>query len=383
VTAPVIVAGGGLAGAAAAALLARAGRPVTVFEREAAPVDKICGEFISAEALGYLDHIGLDVAALGGHAISRFRLVRGRSIVACALPFTALGLSRRVLDEALLRHSEACGAAVLRGSHLRFLPNGDHVDMRDDTGEVFAADSVFLATGKHESHHLRRRVSGVPDLVGLKLHMRLTPAQQDALSGHVEILLLRHGYAGLQLVENGMANLCLLVSHASFIAAGGTLPALLLHLQETEPHLALRLAGHVVLSERLLSIARVPYGFVHRPRAADPKNLFRLGDQMGVIPSFTGDGMSIALHSAVVAASCQLAGKSAAMYHRRMRADIARQVGFADRLYRVSTSATARSLLMQLAGWYPSGLRLAARLTRVSENALARATLPERSATAA
>lgn len=77
--------GGGLAGGAAACGLAlggfaAGGRAVTLLERDRAPVDKICGEFLSVEAQASLAAIGLDVAALGGHRISRLRLVRGAGV---------------------------------------------------------------------------------------------------------------------------------------------------------------------------------------------------------------------------------------------------------------------------------------------------------------
>ena len=57
-----LVAGGGVAGAAAALLLARAGRPVTVLEKDALPADKMCGEFISIEAQRYLDLLEINPA---------------------------------------------------------------------------------------------------------------------------------------------------------------------------------------------------------------------------------------------------------------------------------------------------------------------------------
>jgi menaquinone-9 beta-reductase len=91
---PIVVAGGGLAGAAASYLLARAGRRVIVLEREVGPVDKICGEFIGRGAQLYLARLGIDVAALGAHAITQLRLVRGASLVEATLPFPGFGLSR-------------------------------------------------------------------------------------------------------------------------------------------------------------------------------------------------------------------------------------------------------------------------------------------------
>ena len=367
-----IVAGGGLAGSAAACVLARAGPPVLLIERETQPVEKICGEFISAEARDYLHHLGLDIAALGGAAITAFRLVRGNSVVSCALPFAGTGLSRRVLDEALLRRAAAYGADIQRGQTVSMRRDRDPIVLASSDGLEMQTDTLFLATGKHDLRGIRRPVAGVPDLVGFKLHLRLAPAQQAELAGHVEIMLLDRGYAGIQLVERDMANLCLMVARSRLQEVGGHWDGLLEALQRTEPHLRTRLTDAVALAPKPLSIFRVPYGFVHAARADDPPSIFRLGDQMGVIPSFTGDGMSIALHSAVVAASCYLAGVSAAAYHRRIRRDIAGQIGRAGALYRLGGAATIQPALMQLAALWPGGLRLAATTTRVSRRALSR-----------
>jgi flavin-dependent dehydrogenase len=338
----VIVAGGRLAGSAAACMLARAGVPVLLIERETQPIDKICGEFVSAEARDYLRHLGLDIATLGGAAITGFRLVRGDRVVFCALPFAGTGLSRRVLDEALLRRAAAYGADIRRGQTVNLKTSRDPIVIASSDGAELRTDTLFLATGKHDLRGIRRPVAGTPDLVGFKLHLRLARAQQAALAGHVEIMLLDRGYAGIQLVEHGMANLCLLVP----------------------------------LTPRPLSIFRVPYDFVHAVRPDDPPGIFRLGDQMGVIPSFTGDGMSIALQSAAVAASCYLAGASAAAYHRRIRHDIAGQIGRAGALYRVGSTAAIQPILMRLAALWPGGLRAAATTTRVSRRAVSRVLFP-------
>ena len=62
---PVLVIGGGLAGAGLAVTLASAGRAVTLVERETQPHHKVCGEFVSAEAMLYLRDLGLDLESLG------------------------------------------------------------------------------------------------------------------------------------------------------------------------------------------------------------------------------------------------------------------------------------------------------------------------------
>ena len=369
-TLPIVVAGGGLAGAAASCLLARAGRHVVVFERDAAAADKICGEFISIEARTYLERIGLGLAELGAHPIQEFRLARGRAVVSCALPFTGLGLSRRVLDEALLNHASRCGAEVRRGHAVKPRRDRDPIVLEVGGDEV-RAERLFLATGKHDLRGVRRDAAAPPDLVGFKLHFRLTEAQRAALVGAVEILLMPDGYAGLQPVEDGLANLCLLVGGDRLRRLGGGWDGVFEDLMRTEPHLRQRLAGATPAS-RPMSIYRVPFGFVHAPMPDDAPNLFRLGDQMGVIPSFTGDGMSIALHSAVMAASCYLAGTSAADYHARMRNDIAGQIARAGLVDRIGRSGVGQTALMRLAQTWPGGLRVAARLTRLPDQAVVR-----------
>jgi flavin-dependent dehydrogenase len=378
-TGPVVVAGGGLAGAAAATLLACAGRPVMLFERHTAAVDKICGEFLSGEACRHLAALGVDLAALGAHPIRALRLLRGRRLVEVALPFPAFGLSRRVLDEAVLARAAAAGAELRRGQAVvQAAPGaGGAVGLTLADGAFCHADVLFLATGKQDLRGVRRPVADRPDdLVGFKLHFVLAPPQLQALRHHVEVLLFPDGYAGLQPVEAGQANLCLLIRRARLDRAGGNWEALLGDLRRSSPHLDARLDGALAQADRPLTISRVPFGFLHAPSAADPAGLWRLGDQAAVIPSFTGDGMAIALHSAALAARMLLAGQGAGDYHRRLRADIAGPVRRATALYRLGRWGPGQAGIMTAAALFPPGLRLAAALTRVPEAATARLAVP-------
>ena len=93
--AEVVITGGGLAGSAAAIVLARAGRDVVLLERESQPQHKVCGEFLSQEALMYLRSLGADVGAMGAATIHSVRLARGTGRSAAVLPFGAMSLTRR------------------------------------------------------------------------------------------------------------------------------------------------------------------------------------------------------------------------------------------------------------------------------------------------
>src|SRR5690606_21932983 len=84
-----IVVGGGLAGASAACVLAQAGRPVLVIERETKPCHKVCGEFLGIEAQTYLARLGIDLNGLDASRISSVRLVHGTRVAEARLPFEA------------------------------------------------------------------------------------------------------------------------------------------------------------------------------------------------------------------------------------------------------------------------------------------------------
>ena len=367
----IIVAGGGLAGAAAACALAQASHPVTLIERDAEPADKICGEFLSIEAQSVLAGLGFDLAALGGHPISRLRLIHHDRAVAVDLPFTGIGITRKRLDAALLDHAARLGAEIRRGVAIRRIdPDTLALDLADGTS--LTPTTLLLATGKHELRGTPRSVSARGDLVGFKMYFRLTAAQQATLAQHIDLYLYDRGYAGMQLVEGGIANFCLLVTRDRFAGLGGTWRALLADLQAESPRLADRLAGATALLDQPLTIAAVPYGYVHRPQASDPARLFRLGDQAGVIHSFTGDGMAIALHSAMRAVAAIQAKQSAGAYHQQLQRDISGQISLASWLYRAQQAPWSQRALFAAAQLAPGALRLIAQYTRVNPKLAAR-----------
>ena len=366
-----VIIGGGLAGAAAATLLAHAGKPPLLLERDAAPTDKICGEFLSTEAQAHLAALGFDVGRLGGAPIGRIRLVAGARSAEAALPFTAIGVSRRVLDAALLDHAAAAGAEIQRGVSVRGIDGGS---LATSAGPLNAG-TVLLGSGKHEVRGAARDTTGsIDDLIGFKQYFRVDAAAHAALAGMIEVHLFDGGYAGLQLIEGGVANLCLLVTRARFAALGRNWDALFSALL-TEPLLARRLGDAQPLLPKPLTISGVPYGFIHRASPSDSARLFRMGDQAGVIPSFSGDGMSIALHSGRLAAHAVAAGADAATYHARLCGDVARQIRLATWLQRAGFSGIGQRLMIGVIGIAPALLGAIAGATRVPEPALRRAGL--------
>jgi flavin-dependent dehydrogenase len=362
VPAPAVVIGAGIAGAAVAAHLAQAGRPVVLIERRDGAHHKVCGEFVSGEAALYLDDLGIDLVALGAVRMRAVRLAAGRQVATAPLPFPAFSLSRRMLDDTLLRAAAAAGAEVRCGRGVRALqPHQDGWSVALDDGASVTASEVFLATGKHDLRGWKRPAGTQRDLVAFKLHWRLSREETAALGASVELALFPGGYAGLEPVEGGITNLCLVVRRSHLAALGGRWDALLLALRSACRHFDRRLMGADACWSRPLAITGIPYGYV----AEHGRGPWMLGDQAAVIPSFSGDGIAIALHSARLAADIYLAGGSAAEFQRRLAREVAGQVRRATWISQMLVRPAGQTIAAAGARIVPGLLGGVAQLTRI------------------
>ena len=361
---PLII-GGGPAGAAAA-VIAAAGREIRLIERTSGPTDKVCGDFLSTGALALLEALEIDPLALGGAPINALRLVHRHHVAETRLPFRAVGLSRRALDEALLQNAASRGAEVLRGKLVQRLePAAGGFTAQTTTLGPLPAASVFLATGKHDLRGAPRP-HGADEPVGLKMYYQLMPDQHAALQDCVELVLFPEGYAGLQHVEQHRTVLCLMVSARRFRRAGASWDGLFESFTGSAPHLARRLRGATPSLDRPLAIAAIPYGYLHRTSRDAPPNLFRLGDQACVIPSLAGDGVAIALTSGTLAARTWLQRESAAVYDRLLQYSIHRQLRLASLVHAGCTAPALQPIVAALARCGPGIMRVVAGATRIA-----------------
>lgn len=359
-----LIIGGGPAGAALGTLLVRAGCSVEILEKTASAQDKMCGEFLSEEAIRYLRALGVDPVGLGAEPAANVRLASRGVIGECALPFTGMSLARRVLDEALLVQAREAGAQVERGTVVESLRREDRQWVaRLSDGEERRAKAAFLATGKHDLYGWHRPAGKQNDLVAFKMYFRLQCGPRADIADRVELVLFPGGYGGLLLLEREVLNLCVLVKQKALRRLGRWVD-LLRHMQAASPHLAHYVEGAEPLLEKPLALSAIPYGYL-RERAAD--GLWRLGDQAAVIPSFSGDGISIALHSAHLAAEDYLRGRSADEYQRRLCAQVRRPVGAATAVSRLMVGAPAAAQAVRM---WPGALSAITRLTRVPREAL-------------
>jgi flavin-dependent dehydrogenase len=365
----VFVIGGGVAGCAASIALARSGRSVTLIEREPTPRHKVCGEFLSGEALEDLHALGVNAAALGAVPVDRVRLAAARCAAEAPLPFPAASLTRKALDTALITEAIAVGVNVRRGCGVQTLvrTSSNLWQATLDDGSNCEAPTVFLATGKHDLRG-HSRPEDPERWVGFKMYFRLTNSQSAELARASELMLYPGGYGGIQPVENGNANLCWVIQQKHLARMGHRWENLLANMQRDCPHLAMRLDGAEPLLAKPIAITHIPYGFIRR---TTEEGLYCIGDQAAVIPSFTGDGISIALHTARCAVAAYLAAEAAPLFQAKLRFGLLAQMRLAEFAADGLNNSLARAVLPLCLRIWPGVMRVVAKLTRVAQHASA------------
>ncbi|WP_158750532.1 NAD(P)/FAD-dependent oxidoreductase [Acidobacterium sp. S8] len=363
----VLILGGGVAGCAASIALARKGRSVTLIEREPTPRHKVCGEFLSGEALEDLHALGINVASLGAVPIDYVRLAAAGRAVEAPLPFPAASLTRKALDTALIAAAIAAGVRVKRGRGVQSL-NRKTTNLWQatlDDGTSYEAPTAFLATGKHDLRG-HGRPKDPHQWVAFKTYYRLSAVQTADLADASELTLYSGGYGGIQRVEDGVTNFCCVVQRRYFARSGLRWEGLLAKMQQDCPHLAMRLDGAEPLLDKPIAITHIPYGYIRR---TTEDGLYCIGDQAAVIPSFTGDGISVALHTARRAATAYLAGEPAPVLQTRLRSAMLPQMRLAEIAAGGLNNALARAVLPFCLSVWPGAMRVTARLTRVTQPA--------------
>ncbi len=361
----VLILGGGVAGCAASIALARKGQRVTLIERELTPRHKICGEFLSGEALEDLHALGIDVASFGSVPIDYVRLAAAGKAAEAPLPFPAASLTRKTLDTSLIAEAIAAGVHVECGRSVHTLSrtgtNLWRATLND--GTCREAPTVFLATGKHDLRG-HARPEDPERWVAFKMYFRLAPTQAAEIAHASELMLYPGGYGGIQPVEGGVANLCCVVQRKYLSRAGHHWESFLVRMQQDCPHLAMRLAGAEPLLDKPIAISHIPYGYI-RPTTDD--GLYCIGDQAAVIPSFTGDGISIALHTARCASAAYLEALPAPIFQAKLCTALRPQMRLAEFAADGLNNSLARAVLPFCLRVWPGVMSVTAKLTRVAQ----------------
>lgn len=284
--------GGGLAGLVASIQLARAGVPCTMIERKQYPFHRVCGEYISNEALPFLQAHSLFPAAYQPAQLTRFMLsaADGKNAV-MPLDLGGFGISRHAFDFFLYEQAVAAGVTVLLNTEVTDVQFADDVFTVNAGAHALQADVVIGAQGKRSRVDVsmqRPFIQKRSPYVGVKYHLRVQ---------HPDDLIALHnfpgGYCGISNIEAGKTNLCYL-AHRDQLKRYGSVPAMEEAVLFQNPLLKEIFLKAQFLLDKPETINEISF----ETKQPVEHHVLMCGDAAGMITPLCGNGMAMAIHGA-------------------------------------------------------------------------------------
>lgn len=309
----VIIVGGGPAGCACGAILARAGVNVAICEKAKFPRDKICGDCINPASWDLLKIIGVasELQALNPCRIDGIRIANAKGVELTAAishkparPFFAI--KRRVFDALLQKNAKRSGAVILEQTQaMDIYWNGKwHVVIqKKHSREISVLTSDFLigADGRNSlvarklvknRNHRDRRSNGMQ--VGIQWHTE----NQSQIGSRIELFLFDSGYCGVVNVDNKQANIAMVTD-----AGRATLAKK--HFNKFLDSTILKNTTAAKTLKALSPIGNISTTFPIEPEIHSLRhpNAILIGDAHCIVEPFTGEGIYFALENGVRAAA--------------------------------------------------------------------------------
>jgi flavin-dependent dehydrogenase len=291
----VVIVGGGIAGLIASIQFARYGIACSVIEKKSYPFHRVCGEYISNEAVSFLRQLDVYPDEYSPPQIRRFMLssITGRYKV-LPLDMGGFGISRYTFDSFLYEKAKTLGVEFLLNTEVEsveFFAQSFSVKTRQ---KVYTTDVVLGAFGKRSriDHELNRDfILRRSPYVGVKYHIK-TDHPSDLIALHN----FSDGYCGISNVEDEKSNLCYL-THRDNVRRFKSISEMEHHILFRNPLLKSIFKNSRFLFDRPEVINEISF----ETKSAVEDHILMIGDAAGMITPLCGNGMAMAIHSAKIA----------------------------------------------------------------------------------
>lgn len=275
----------------ASILLSRANFHCTLIEKNHYPFHRVCGEYISNEALPFLKSLNL-LPDIELPQITKFQLssVKGKSAL-LPLDLGGFGISRHYFDDFLYHKAKSSGVHFLLDTIAETIEYSDSKFIVTTNGSVLEADLVIGAYGKRAKLDVKLNRSFIKKkspYVAVKYHIK-TDFPNDLITLHN----FPGGYCGISNVENQVTNLCYLANR-KYLRIFKNISDFEQNVLFQNPLLKYIFKNSDFLFDRPLTINEVSFA----TKKPVENHILMAGDAAGMIAPLCGNGMAMAIHSA-------------------------------------------------------------------------------------
>jgi flavin-dependent dehydrogenase len=290
----VVIVGGGISGLLSAIQLANAGISCVLIEKKFYPFHRVCGEYISNEAVPFLKSLKLFPESFSPPQIQRFQLssISGKNEI-LPLDLGGFGISRYAFDNFLYDKARLSGVEFyLKEEVEKIIFNNEKFEIKTQSRQL-EADIVIGAFGKRSKIDVQLNRSFVQrrsPYVGIKYHIK-TNHPSDLIALHN----FEGGYCGISNVEDGKTNLCYL-THRENVKAFKNIREMEDNTLFKNPFLKNIFRNSEFLFEKPETINEISF----ETKLPVENHILMVGDAAGMITPLCGNGMAMAIHASKI-----------------------------------------------------------------------------------
>ena len=296
----IAIVGGGLAGLSLAIQSADAGYKTVLFEREQYPFHKVCGEYISNESHDFVERLGVDLSSLSLPNITKLTIsdAAGKAYH-FPLDLGGFGISRFCLDDLLYKVALSKGVTVFTKTKVNDVKYEKDDFIITTSNQTYTSKVACGAYGKRSNldiqwkrNFAQQKPNKLNNYIGIKYHIQY-PASNDTIALHN----FTDGYCGISKIEEDKCCLCYLTTANNLKNYNNSIREMEQQLLSQNPLLKDIFSHATFLYNQPLAISQISFD----KKSQVENSVLMLGDTAGLITPLCGNGMSMAMHSSVVA----------------------------------------------------------------------------------